>query len=173
MKLPKLIITDIDGVWTSGHMFYDEMGNEIKQFHTYDSAGILFCKKLNIPVAIMTGETTNAVERRAKKLKIDYLFQGCKNKTILAQNLCKELNITLEDVAFIGDDINDFELMTKVGFSACPKSAPHYAFKRVHKVLDKKGGEGVFREFVEFIISESGYNIDDLINSVIKRKIEQ
>ena len=78
--LPKLIITDIDGVWTDGSMYYDQTGNEWKRFHTYDSAGVLFAHVQNIPVAIITGEDTEIVARRAKKVKVYYLFQGIKDK---------------------------------------------------------------------------------------------
>ena len=74
--LPKLVLTDIDGVWTDGGMYYDQTGNEWKKFNTYDSAGVLFAHKLNIPVGILTGEKTTIVERRANKLKVDYLLQG-------------------------------------------------------------------------------------------------
>ena len=72
--LPKLILTDIDGVWTDGGMYYDQTGNEFKKFCTSDSAGVLFCKKLKIPIGIITGEDTFIVKRRAEKLKIDFLF---------------------------------------------------------------------------------------------------
>ena len=74
-KLPKLFLTDIDGVWTDGGMYYDQSGNELKKFNTYDSAGVLFAHKLNIPVGIITGEKTEIVYRRANKLKIDYIYQ--------------------------------------------------------------------------------------------------
>ena len=87
-KLPLLIMTDIDGVWTDGGMYYDQTGNEWKKFHTYDSAGVVFAHRLGIPVAILTGEDTFIVQRRAEKLKIDYLFQGIKNKLQTAQQLC-------------------------------------------------------------------------------------
>ena len=72
MKLPKLVITDVDGVWTDGGMYYDQSGNEWKKFNTSDSAGVLFLHQLNIPVAIITGENTAIVKRRAEKLKIDF-----------------------------------------------------------------------------------------------------
>ena len=111
MKKPKLILTDIDGVWTDGGMYYDQTGNEWKKFHTYDSAGVLFAHQNEIPVGIITGEDTEIVARRAAKLKVDYLFQGVRNKLEVAENLCKELNITLEDVAYIGDDLGDVELL--------------------------------------------------------------
>ena len=152
MKKPKLILTDIDGVWTDGGMYYDQTGNEWKKFHTYDSAGVLFAHQNEIPVGIITGEDTEIVARRAAKLKVDYLFQGVKNKLEVAQNLCKELNIILEDVAYIGDDLGDVELLKNVGISATPNSAPEYIKKSVQMVMTKNGGEGVFREFVEKIL---------------------
>ncbi len=152
MKKPKLILTDIDGVWTDGGMYYDQTGNEWKKFHTYDSAGVLFAHQNEIPVGIITGEDTEIVARRATKLKIDYLFQGVKNKLEVAENLCKELNISLDEVAYIGDDLGDIELLKNVGISATPNSAPEYVKKYSQIVLTKNGGEGVFREFVEKIL---------------------
>ncbi|HBC02950.1 MAG TPA: acylneuraminate cytidylyltransferase [Aequorivita sp.] len=154
-KLPKLVLTDIDGVWTDGGMYYDQTGNELKKFHTYDSAGILFCRLNNIPVGIITGETTKIVERRSQKLKVDFLYQGEKNKLETVLKLCKQLDISMEDVAYLGDDLNDIELLKNVGFSGAPISAPNYIKDLVHIVLQKKGGEGVFREFVEFILTEN------------------
>jgi 3-deoxy-D-manno-octulosonate 8-phosphate phosphatase (KDO 8-P phosphatase) len=133
--LPKLIITDIDGVWTDGSMYYDQTGNEWKRFHTYDSAGVLFAHVQNIPVAIITGEDTEIVARRAKKVKVDYLFQGIKDKVGVVENLIKELGINFEECAFIGDDINDVLLMRKVGWSAgylpFTLSGKKRAYKRV------------------------------------------
>jgi len=152
MKLPKLVVTDIDGVWTDGGMYYDESGNELKKFHTYDSAGVLFLRLAKIPVAICTGERTNAVQKRADKLKIDHLFQGVKNKVDVVSSLVKEMGISMQDVAYIGDDINDVHVISKVGLSACPSTAPAYVQSRVDHVLNKGGGQGVFREFVEDVI---------------------
>jgi 3-deoxy-D-manno-octulosonate 8-phosphate phosphatase (KDO 8-P phosphatase) len=153
MVLPKLVLTDIDGVWTDGGMYYDQTGNEWKKFHTYDSAGVLFCHQLNIPVGIITGEETEIVKRRAEKLKIDYLFQGITNKLKVAQSLCDKLNITLREIAYIGDDINDIELLREAGISAAPKNAPNNIKDIVHFVTQKSGGEGAFREFVEKILN--------------------
>ena len=155
MKLPKLVLTDIDGVWTDGGMYYDQTGNEWKKFHTYDSMGVLFCHKLNIPVGIITGEETEIVKRPAKKLKIDYLFQGVNNKLKVATDLCNKLNIDLIEIAYIGDDLNDIELLKAVGFSAAPASAPDYIKNIVHFTTIKNGGEGAFRELVEKIILDS------------------
>lgn len=163
--LPKLILTDIDGVWTDCGMYYDEKGNELKKFNTYDSAGVLFCKILKIPFGILTGENVKSVERRAKKLNADYLFLGAKNKLEIVKNLAKELCINLSDIAYIGDDINDYNLLKNVGLSAVPQSAPDYMKENVHWVLNKKGGDGVFREFVERILRENNINVINLLES--------
>jgi YrbI family 3-deoxy-D-manno-octulosonate 8-phosphate phosphatase len=151
-NLPKLVITDIDGVWTDGGMYYDQTGNELKKFNTSDSAGVLFLRLLKIPVAIMTGEETQIVARRSEKLKIDYLFQGVKNKHTCAQELADQLGITLGDIAFIGDDINDIKLLNAVGFSGTPANAPNYIKSMVNFVSEVRGGDGAFRDFVEHIL---------------------
>lgn len=160
--LPKLILTDIDGVWTDGGMYYDQTGNEWKKFNTSDSAGVLFAHRLNIPVGIITGEETHIVARRSNKLRVDYLFQNTKDKLAVAQSLCEELHITLKDVAFIGDDLGDINLLKQVGFAGVPASAPDYVKVLGNVPLSKKGGEGVFREFVEKIIGE------DLIKKMLE-----
>lgn len=152
MNNVKLILTDIDGVWTDGGMYYDQNGNEWKKFHTYDSAGVLFAHRAGIPVGIITSENTQIVERRAKKLKVDYLFQGASNKLEIAQQLCQKLNITLKNVAYLGDDLNDIELLKSVGIAGVPASAPNYIRSLTTISLTLKGGEGVFREFVEAIL---------------------
>tara|TARA_B110001452_G_C15204771_1_gene417945 strand:+ start:1084 stop:1593 length:510 start_codon:yes stop_codon:yes gene_type:complete len=151
-NLPKLVLTDIDGVWTDGGMYYDQNGNEWKKFNTSDSAGVLFLKKLNIPVGIITGENTEIVKKRSEKLNIDFLFQGVKDKLSVANQLCIELNVDIKDVAYIGDDLNDIKLLERVGFSCAPNNSPTYIKKNVDFVTSKKGGSGAFREFVEKMI---------------------
>ena len=153
MKLPKLILTDIDGVWTDGGMYYDQTGNEWKKFNTSDSAGVLFARRLEIPVGIITGECTQIVERRAKKLNVDYLFQGVSDKLKIAEELCSKLGISLSEVAYIGDDIIDIPLLNSAGVAGVPSSAPQYIQDLATLKLAKRGGEGVFREFVETIIA--------------------
>ncbi len=145
----KLVLTDIDGVWTDGGMYYGESGNELKKFHTYDSAGVLWCRMAGIKVGILTGEHTQIVARRAAKLQIDYLFQGAKNKLAIAKTLCDELEIKMTQVAYLGDDINDIELLRAAGVSACPESAPEYIHQYCDAVIEGKGGSGIFRKFVE------------------------
>lgn len=164
-KLPRLILTDIDGVWTDGGMYYDQTGNEWKRFHTYDSAGVLFAHHLGIPVGILTGENTEIVRRRAKKLKVEYLFMGVQDKVVAAKRLCEELHITLQDVAYIGDDINDIELLKLVGWAGVPINAPEYIKELANIQLKKQGGNGVFREFVEAILGE------DIVNKIVKEMV--
>ena len=159
MKEIKLILTDIDGVWTDGGMYYDQTGNEWKKFHTYDSAGVLFAHQKNIPVGIITGEETEIVRRRAEKLKVDFLYQGVRNKVEVANEICQQLGITLDEVAFIGDDLGDIELLKVVGVAGVPASAPAYVRKLTKILLKKNGGEGVFREFVEALFNITDYPI--------------
>jgi len=168
--LPKLVITDIDGVWTDGGMYYDQTGNEWKKFNTSDSAGVLFLNLLNIPFAIITGEDTEIVKRRAEKLNVKHLYMGIKDKVAIAIDLCEELNISLKDVAYIGDDINDILLLRKVGFSASPSNASSYIQKDVDFVTDLKGGEGAFREFVEFILINNDL-LEETVNKFLKKQV--
>lgn len=153
-ELPKIILTDIDGVWTDAGMYYDQKGNELKKFNTSDSAGVLFSKILNIPVGIITGEDTEIVKNRAKKLKIEILYQGISDKVSVAKKICEAQNITLNEVAYIGDDIGDYNLLKLVGYSCAPNNASEYIKDVVDYVTEKNGGEGAFREFVEHIIGQ-------------------
>ena len=164
-KLPKLILTDIDGVWTNGGMYYDGTNVELKKFNTYDSAGILFAHFFGIPVGILTGEDTQIVQRRADKLQVEYCYLGTKDKVAIAKELCKELSITFKDVAYIGDDLNDMKLLKLVGWAGVPFSAPEYVKCLANVQLSKNGGDGVFREFVESILGI------DKINSIITETV--
>ena len=156
MKLPKLIITDIDGVWTDAGMYYDQQGNELKKFNTADSFGIILCREFNIPVAIITGERTEIVSRRAEKLKIKHLYQGSSDKIKDATDLLIKLNIEWQDVAHIGDDLGDYHLLKKVGISGAPANAADFIkeVSDIHTI--KNGGDGAFREFVETIFKNAG-----------------
>ena len=148
---PKLILTDIDGVWTDGGMYYDQLGNEWKRVSTYDSAGVLIAHELGIPVGVITGEQTDIVQRRVEKLHVDYVFQGVNDKVNVASNLCKQMGISLSDVAYIGDDMGDVALLKMVGISAAPNNAQPFVKQIVKYNTKKNGGDGAFREFVEKI----------------------
>lgn len=154
--LPKLVITDIDGVWTDGGMYYTADGDVMKRFSVKDGWGVIFLRQLNIPVAIMTGENSKLVQKRADKLKISRCYLGVGDKLTKAKELCSELGISLADVAFIGDDLNDLALLRQVGFSASPCNTPRYVKSEVHFVTEAYGGFGAFREFVEKILADNG-----------------
>ncbi len=163
----KLVVTDIDGVWTDGGMYYDNTGNEFKKFNVNDGAGVLLLKKLNIPICIITGEKTEIVRRRAEKLKIEYLYQGVQNKLSKALELCQELGLTLDEIAYVGDDFNDVKLLRKAGISASPPNAPAYIQKEAKWTLSKKGGDGAFREFVEKLLAHF-----DLLDETVKNVLD-
>lgn len=154
MKEIKLFLTDVDGVWTDGGMYYDNEGNELKKFNTSDSAGVLFLRLLDIPLGIITGEDTEIVARRARKLQIEILHMGVRNKLAVVKELCKEKKIGLDEVAYIGDDIIDIPVLQAVGLSAVPAGAPDYVRRHADWTLGRKGGQGVFREFVEKYLQE-------------------
>ena len=152
----RLVFSDIDGVWTDGGMYYDELGNELKRFNTSDSAGVLFLDALRIPLVIITGETTASVERRCRKLGVTTVYQGVLDKLSVALEVCEQKGIGLNQCAYVGDDIRDIPLLQAVGFSASPRNAPSYVKAHAHHVLAAAGGEGAFREFVEHLIGASG-----------------
>lgn len=154
-KKIKLFLSDVDGTLTDGGMYYSENGDELKKFNTRDGMGFQLLREVRIKTGIITSENTKLVKKRAKKLKVDYLFQGKRDggKLAAAQEICNQLGITLNDVAYIGDDINCRELLENVGWAACPADACDEV-KNIPKiqVMNRKGGEGCVREFVEKII---------------------
>lgn len=160
--LPRLFITDIDGVWTDGGMYYTADGDVMKRFCVKDGWGVIFLRRLGIPVAILTGENSPVVAARARKLKIDRCYLGVKDKVAVAKELCASLGIGLDEVAFIGDDLNDVPLLRLVGRSGCPANTPPYVSRLVRYRGRVHGGHGAFREFVETILAEEG-ELDALI----------
>ncbi len=166
MKI-KLVLTDIDGVWTDGGMYYDQSGNELKKFNTSDSAGVLFLRLLGIPLGIITGENTQIVQARADKLKIERLYMGVRNKLETAERICSEMNISLQEVAYIGDDLNDALLLKAVGFSAVPANAPAYMLRYAGLRLGRRGGDGAFREFVEILLQK-----ENMLDTAIEKYLE-
>ena len=164
----KLFCTDIDGVWTDGSMYYSEKGDELKKFHTYDSAGVFFLSEIGIDTVVITSENTEMVKRRADKLGIKYVFQGVSNKLSLCSKLCKKNKLNLSNIAFIGDDLNDLPLLKKVGLSACPDNAPSYIKNIVDWVIPINGGAGVYRFFAEKYLKEIG-KLDYVIEKISNR----
>jgi N-acylneuraminate cytidylyltransferase len=157
----KLFVTDVDGVLTDAGMYYDENGNELKKFNTHDGMGFKLLREKGIKTAIITSENTNIVKNRAKKLKVDYLYQGRlhQGKLDAVKEICKQENIELGKVAYIGDDINDKELLEQVSLFACPRNAVD-TIKSIPNIikLKKAGGNGAVREFIEIILKNQNDN---------------
>ena len=148
----KLFLSDVDGTMTDAGMYYGEDGNEFKKFNTHDGKGFELLRQAGIKTGIITSENTKIVTNRAKKLKVDYLYQGLehKDKLQIVKEICKKENISLNEVAYIGDDINCKELLQSVGMAACPANALD-EIKNIPNIikLSKKGGNGAVREFIE------------------------
>jgi len=153
----KLLLTDVDGVLTDAGMYYSENGDEIKKFNTHDGMGLQLIQQKGIKAGIITSEDTKMVERRFKKLRLDYLYQGKREggKLAAALEICEKEGITLANVAYVGDDVNCLELLSNVGLAACPANALE-AIKQIPGIiqLNKKGGEGCVREFAEMILKQ-------------------
>ena len=153
----KIFATDVDGVLTDAGMYYDNNGNELKKFNTHDGMAFNILKERGIITAMLTSEKTNIVKLRANKLQVDYLFQGVKGSEKLEalNKICVEKNMSLSEVAYIGDDINDYNVLSSVGFPACPKNATAN-IKDIKGIthLSKSGGDGAVREFVELLLKE-------------------
>lgn len=154
MKI-KLFATDVDGVLTDAGMYYTENGDELKKFNTRDGKGIELLRNKGIKTAILTSEDTKIVQARAKKLQINHVYQGVKDKLTVLKKILHEEGLSLNEVAYIGDDINDIETLQAVGLKACPKDAVHKVKKvKGIKILKTKGGEGAVREFCEMILEK-------------------
>ena len=151
IKNIKLVATDIDGVWTDSKMYYTDSGEYMKGFSTYDGMATSLLKKNNIEVAILTSENSSIVKERAKKLNIKYVYIDEKEKLLRIQYLCNRLGISLSEVAYIGDDINDLEALKYAGLSVSPLGAPVLKYYTPNFITSTKGGNGVFRELADII----------------------
>jgi 3-deoxy-D-manno-octulosonate 8-phosphate phosphatase (KDO 8-P phosphatase) len=152
-KKIKLFLTDVDGVLTDGGMYYTAEGDVMKKFSTQDGMGIHQLRIRGIKTGIITGEDTPIVAKRAEKLKMDYLYMGIEDKLTVAIEICKKENIDLSEVAFIGDDLWDIELLKNTGIAACPfNSTARVKDIPGIMILKNKGGEGVVREFIDYLL---------------------
>ncbi len=152
----ELIVLDVDGCMTDGGIVYTNSGDELKAFNVKDGFAIVQWMRLGKKVAIITGRESKIVERRAKELGIEYLYQCVKRKDEVIEALVKELGIALSNVAAIGDDLNDYRMLQKVGLSFAPLDAVEYIKKSVDVILQKKGGDGVVREMIEHLLQKEG-----------------
>lgn len=148
----KMLLTDCDGCLTDGGMYYSEKGDELKKFNTRDGMGFELLREKGIITGIVTSENLDLNRRRAKKLKLDILELGCKDKLSAIKRICDEREIALKNVCYIGDDINDIEAIKAVGFGCSPADAMPEVKTVANYVTKARGGEGIIREIVEHIM---------------------
>jgi 3-deoxy-D-manno-octulosonate 8-phosphate phosphatase (KDO 8-P phosphatase) len=149
----RLFATDVDGVLTDAGMYYSESGDEWKKFNTHDGMGIKLLQKAGILTAIITQESTKIVMRRAQKLTIPEVHQGVYDKLAVLKELIARHGFSMDQVAYIGDDVNDLQALGAVGFSAAPADGMPPVLKTVRYVCKKKGGEGAVREVADLILA--------------------
>ncbi len=149
----KLLVLDVDGTLTDGKITYSNSGEELKSFDVSDGLAIAtWTKKLNKKVAIITGRKSLIVEKRAKDLSIEYVYQGIHKKDQILQNILEKENLSWNEIAAIGDDLNDYKMLKKVGLSFSPQNASSYIKKIVNVVCKNSGGSGAVREMIEYIV---------------------
>lgn len=152
-KKIKLLISDVDGVLTNGQLIFDKNGDELKAFHAHDGLGINILQSAGIVFAIITKRTSDAVAHRAKNLNLKYVYQGQNDKKVAYQDLLQKLNLTDEEVAYIGDDLTDLALIKKVGLGATVADATKFMHDHADWISQHRGGHGAVRELCELILS--------------------
>lgn len=151
----KMLVLDVDGVMTDGGMYFTENGDQIKKYNTKDGMAIMKLRKEKFPVAFLSsGFTNHMVQDRASLLNLEHVYVGREPKIGILKNWCNELNIQLNEVAYVGDDINDIEIMESCGLSACPKDAVSSVKNKAHIVLESEGGRACVREFIDLYLSD-------------------
>ncbi|NEN74887.1 HAD-IIIA family hydrolase [Pelistega sp. NLN82] len=152
----RLIAFDVDGVLTDGSLFYSDTGEQLKRFNALDGHGFRMLQQSGIKVALITGRSGGIVTRRAAELGISLLYQDARDKGKLIENIATEHQLTLEQIAYMGDDIIDLEALRKVGLAATVPHAPFYIQQASHWVSTIAGGQGAARELTDIILSAQG-----------------
>ncbi|SMM99973.1 3-deoxy-D-manno-octulosonate 8-phosphate phosphatase [uncultured Candidatus Thioglobus sp.] len=155
-KKIKLIIFDVDGVLTDGGLYFTAEGTEIKRFNSLDGHGIKMLKDNGIEPAIITARNSKAVEYRMKNLGIEHFYQGQSDKVAAFKDLIKTLNVSTDEVAYVGDDVVDLPVMNQVGFTIAPANAHDIVKQRADLITEKSGGYGAVREVCDFILKAQG-----------------
>jgi 3-deoxy-D-manno-octulosonate 8-phosphate phosphatase (KDO 8-P phosphatase) len=163
----KAIFFDVDGVLTNGKIIYDDTGKEIKQFNVKDGQIVSHLKKAGIIVGAISGRETATVTKRCAELKVDFCHQGIVDKGSVFDKLIEHYKLKAKEVAFIGDDINDFPIFKRAGLCVCPADTFDYVKDQVHLVTYAKGGNGVLREVADLVLSARG-EMESILNDLIK-----
>jgi len=153
IKKIEILLTDVDCVLTDCGMYYDKRGDSMKKFHTRDGMAVTLLRKKRIPTIIVTKEKTIIVRKWAKRMKVYKTYDGIIDKVSILSKICKTFNVKSEQIAYIGDDVNDLELLKSVGFSAVPNDAISEAKIIADYICKTNGGNGVLREIADLVIS--------------------
>lgn len=156
MKNIKLVIFDVDGVFTNGSLYLGEKSIEIKAFQTHDGLGIKMLQQSGVKVAIITARQSQLVKQRMKALGIKYIFQGAKNKFSVYQDLQKELSLQPENIAMVGDDLPDLKIIHNCGLGIAVANATDLVKQHAKYITKKTGGKGAVREVCEMIMQSQG-----------------
>ncbi len=156
LRRVRMVAMDVDGVLTDAGMYYSESGDELKKFNTRDGMGIKMLQAAGLITAFITKEKTSIVEQRGRKLAVPEVHQGADDKLAVLTRLVEKHGLTLDQVAYIGDDVNDLDALRAVGLAAAPADAMPAVLKCVHYVCAKKGGEGAVRELADLILAARG-----------------
>ncbi len=155
-KKIKLVISDNDGVFTDNGVYYSERGEEMKRYSIRDGMGVERLRNIGIDTAIMTGEVSPSIMKRAEKLGMKRLYLGVKDKLAMLATLLEETGLQKHELAYIGDDVNDREILDAIapfGLTGCPRDATIFVEPSVHYRSAADGGYGAFRDFAEWLIA--------------------
>ena len=156
MKEIQLILLDVDGVLTDGRLGLTAAGEEIKFFSIYDGLAIRVAQNAGWKVGFLSGRSSQEVESRARELGVEIVVQGSRDKIKDLETILSETNLEVSQVAYIGDDLPDLPVLTRVGFSAAPDNAAEAVKETVDYVTQRKGGEGAVREVVDLLLKATG-----------------
>lgn len=148
----KIFVSDVDGTLTDGKLYFGPTGEILKVFNVKDGLGFSKLHKAGIVPVIITGRESEIVKKRCEDLKINFLYQGIKNKIEILKKLAEINECNISDIAFIGDDDNDLECVKASGISACPSDASKSIINEVNFLCKKEGGAGAVREFIDFLL---------------------
>ncbi len=163
----KLVIFDVDGVLTSGTLFFDNEGQEYKAFHSKDGHGLRMLLECGLQAAIITGRKSNVVEHRMKDLGIQMVYQGYRDKRPAFTELLKQTGLEAQQIAYIGDDVIDLPVMSQVGMAIAVQDAHSFVIQHADYVTEKPGGTGAAREAIEYILQAQGL-LQDKLNSYLE-----
>ncbi len=162
-----MLISDVDGVWTDGSFYKGSNGIELKKFSVFDGVGVAMAKAANIKISLISGRYSEATDLRAKELKIEDVYNGYLNKIPAYEEIKLNNNFKDNEIAYIGDDIIDMPIMTKVALPIAVANAREEVKKIALHVTKLSGGEGAFREAVAWIIEQQG-SLDEVYQEMKK-----